>query len=59
MGTYASLADYAESTMEGVEIHKSIAAYIDYERMAKDWEMSGDIFTIELGHEEVLVFTSH
>ncbi|MFA6962727.1 MAG: antirestriction protein ArdA [Opitutaceae bacterium] len=59
MGTYASLADYAEGTMEGVEIPASVAPYVDYEGMGRDMEMNGGIFTIELGHEEVLVFLNH
>lgn len=56
MGTYPSLADYAEETMEGVEIPKSVAPYIDYERMAHDMEINGDVFTIEISYNEVMVF---
>lgn len=59
IGTYASLADYAESTMDGVEIPASIAPYVDYEGMGRDMEMNGHIFTVELGHDEVLVFLNH
>jgi antirestriction protein len=59
LGTYASLADYAESTMDGVEIPASVAPYVDYEGMGRDMEMNGDIFTIELGFDEVLIFVSH
>lgn len=59
MGTYASLADYAESTMDGVEIPASVAPYVDYESMGRDMEMNGGIFTIELRFHEVLVFLNH
>jgi antirestriction protein len=59
LGTYASLADYAESTMEGVEIPASVAPYVDYDAMGRDMEMNGGIFTIELGCDEVLVFVNH
>lgn len=58
LGTYASLADYAESTMEGVEIPASVAPYVDYEGMGRDMEINGGIFTIEMGFDEVLVFVS-
>lgn len=56
-GSYASLADYAqELTEETTEIPQSLAYYIDYERMARDMELSGDVFTIETGHREVHIF---
>lgn len=58
IGTYASLADYAEEVMEGETIPERIAPYIDYERMAKDWEMNGDIFTIEPSYDKVMVFAN-
>lgn len=57
-GTYASLADYTEEMMEHLEVPDAIAPYVDYQRMGEDWETNGDIFTIELGHDEVLVFSN-
>ena len=36
-----------------------LAPYIDYERMSKDWEMSGDIISFELSHDEVHIFSGH
>lgn len=52
-GTYKSAADYAEEfteqTGEGIPAH--LAPYIDYEAMARDWDMGGDITTIEDGGE--------
>ena len=56
-GCYSSLADYAEELTEGChEIPEHLAWYIDYERMGRDMEMSGDIFTIETAHDEVHIF---
>ena len=59
-GCYGSLADYAEELTEGTsDIPKHLEFYIDYERMGRDMELSGDIFTIETAHDEVHVFWSH
>jgi antirestriction protein len=60
-GCYQSLADYAEEFIRDTTagIPKHLEFYIDYEKMARDWEYSGDIFTIELGFEEVHVFSNH
>jgi len=57
-GEYESLEDYARQHVEdcGPQIHDSLAAYIDYKSMARDWEMSGDIFTIETAFDEVHIF---
>ena len=57
-GCYASLADYAEEfTTETTEIPQHLQYYIDYERMARDWELSGDIFTVTTAHDEMHVFS--
>lgn len=59
-GCYESLSDYAEEiTTEGVDVPKSLAMYIDYERMGRDMELSGDIFTIETAYNEVHIFWAH
>ena len=59
-GCYKSLADYAEELTEDTsKIPKHLEFYIDYERMGRDMEMSGDVFTIETSFEEVHVFWSH
>ena len=56
-GVYVSLADFAqELTEETSEVPSHLEFYIDYESMARDMEMSGDIFTIETGYQEVHVF---
>ena len=58
-GQHSSLADYAqEFTEETSEVPKHLEFYIDYEKMGRDWEMSGDIFTIQTAHDEVHVFWS-
>ena len=59
-GCHSSLADYAqELTEQTSEIPENLAFYIDYERMGRYMEMSGDIYTIETAHDEVHVFWSH
>ena len=59
-GCYPSLADFAEElTEDTTTIPKNLAYYIDYERMARDMEMSGDVITIETAHDEVHVFWNH
>jgi len=59
-GCYTSLADYAEElTTDTSEIPKHLGFYVDYERMGRDMELSGDIFTVETGYQEVHIFWSH
>ncbi|XOV77470.1 MAG: antirestriction protein ArdA [Aestuariibacter sp.] len=58
-GCYESLADYAQQVTEDcTTIPQHLQYYIDYESMARDWDMSGDIFTIELVHDELHVFSN-
>ena len=43
-GEYKSLADYAEELTEQTgDIPEHLAFYIDYERMGRDMELSGDV----------------
>jgi antirestriction protein len=59
-GCYSSLANYAEELTEGTtEIPQHLAFYIDYEKMGRDMEQSGDIYTITTAHDEVHIFWSH
>jgi len=59
-GCYSSLADYAqELTEQSTEIPQNLSFYIDYERMGRDMEMGGDVFTIETGYQEVHIFWNH
>jgi len=58
-GCYKSVADYAEELSEGTcQIPEYLSWYIDYERMGRDMELNGDIFTIETAYNEVHVFGS-
>lgn len=58
-GAYRSLADFAEEITEGTsQIPENLRYYIDYDRMARDLEIS-DVFVIETGFEQVHVFWSH
>jgi antirestriction protein len=55
-GEYRSTADFVqEMTEQGTEIPESLQYYIDWNAMARDWEIN-DILTIETGFEAVHVF---
>ena len=56
-GEYKSVANFAEQLTEDTsEVPDHLQYYIDYEKMGRDMELSGDIFTIETGFEEVHIF---
>lgn len=56
-GVFESLADYVqEVTEEATEIPQSLRYYIDWQAMARDAEMSGDVFTVETAYDEIHVF---
>lgn len=59
-GEYRSTADFAETLHEdtGTKIPESLKYYIDWEALARDMSLNGDIFTIELAFDEVHVFWS-
>ena len=58
-GEHRSLADFAQEIIEETtEIPQSLANYIDYQAIARDMELGGDVFTVELGFDEVHVFWS-
>lgn len=58
-GEYRSLADFAQELTEGTtEIPQSLVNHIDYEAIARDMELNGDLFIVELGFDEVHVFWS-
>ena len=58
-GQHASLADYMEElTTESVTIPEALRYYVDWDAMARDAEMGGDLFTIETAHGEVHVFSN-
>jgi antirestriction protein len=56
-GEYRSIADFAEElTEETTQIPESLKYYIDYDKMGNDLELNGNIFTIEMGFDEVHIF---
>ena len=58
-GQFASLAEYMEElTTESVTIPEALRYYVDWDAMARDAEMGGDLFTIETAHGEVHVFSN-
>lgn len=58
-GQFASLANYMEElTADSVTIPEALRYYVDWQAMARDAEMSGDLFTIETANDEVHVFSS-
>ena len=60
IGAYASLADYVqELTEETVTIPASLLYYIDYQAMARDAELNGDLFTVSTAWDEIHVFSGH
>ncbi|MEM1389565.1 MAG: antirestriction protein ArdA [Pseudomonadota bacterium] len=59
-GKYTSVADFAETLHDdiGTEIPESVSCYIDWERLARDMVLSGDIITFQTGFDAVHVFWS-
>lgn len=57
LGAYASLAEYIqEVTEETVTIPHRLRHYIDWQAMARDAELGGDLHTVTTGHDVVHVF---
>lgn len=57
LGAYTSLADYMqEVTEETTPIPNALRYYIDYQAMARDAELNGDLFTIATAWDEVHIF---
>lgn len=57
LGAYASLADYVqEVTEETTTIPQTLRYYIDYQAMARDAEINGDLFTVQTAWDAVHVF---
>ena len=56
-GAHASLADYMQDvTEETTAIPHALRYYIDYQAMARDAELSGDVFTVSTSLDVVHVF---
>ncbi len=57
MGEHTSLADYLqELTEESTFIPQALRYYIDWQAMARDAELNGDLFAVETAYNEVHVF---
>ena len=48
-----------ELTEETLEIPQPLRNYVDWQSMAHDAEMSGELFTIETGYQQVHVFAAY
>jgi antirestriction protein len=59
-GVYPSAAHFAEEITRdgGTKIPKALEYYIDWEAMARDMVLNGDIFVIETGFDEAHIFWS-
>lgn len=57
MGQQASLADYVqEVTEESTAVPQTLRFYVDWQAMARDAEISGDVFTVTTAFDVVHVF---
>lgn len=57
LGAHASLADYVqELTEETTAIPEPLRYYVDYQAMARDAELNGDLFTVSTAWDVVHVF---
>lgn len=57
LGQYQSLADYVQDVTEETNaIPQSLRYYIDWQAMARDCELNGELFTIQTAHDAVHVF---
>jgi antirestriction protein len=57
LGQYTSLGDYVQEMTEvSMTIPQSLQYYIDWQAMARDAEINGDLFTISTAYNEVHVF---
>ena len=57
-GAYESLEDYAyemyQDSLEGVPEH--VKRYIDYEAIARDMDLGGEVIVVETGYKEAHIF---
>ena len=60
IGNYKSTSHYAQEFIEETcDVPTNLAFYIDYEKLANDMEMNGDIISIERGFEDVYIFNNY
>lgn len=59
-GEHKSLGDFAAQLYEdlGTQIPEALQYHIDWDGLGRDMELGGDVFTIELGFEQVHIFWS-
>lgn len=56
-GSFESLADYVQGLTEDTsQVPEHLRFYIDWDAMARDAELSGDVFTVQTAHNEIHVF---
>lgn len=57
-GAYRSAADFAEQLHEdtGTEIPESLRYYIDWQALARDMALNGEIMVLQTGFDEVHIF---
>lgn len=59
LGAHFTLRDYMQTMIEdGIEIPDAVRSYIDWDAMASDALMSGNLFTVDADHNDVHVFTA-
>jgi len=60
LGEYSSAADYVEQLHAdiGTEIPQSLTYYVDWEKLARDMSLNGEIVTFETGFRTVHVFSA-
>ena len=59
-GEYRSAADFAEQLHEdtGTQIPESLRYYIDWQALARDMALNGEIMVFQTGFDEVHIFWS-
>lgn len=59
-GEYARHGEYAAQFCDEVEdIPVWLEGYVDYEMMERDWELNGDISTVQEGYGTIYVFRNY
>jgi len=60
-GQYCSAAEFAEEMMQdcGTEIPEPLRYYIDWEALARDMALNGEIITVQTCFDEVHIFWTH
>lgn len=57
LGEHASLADYVQDvTEEGTAIPHALRYYVDWQAMARDAQINGELFTVTTAYDVVHVF---